>query len=540
MMISEPAHSLPRSHYTLSFWMHIFVPLLLIVFVVVFQFNQVQAGRLRQLEHSSMNAQDIGSTLASSISGSFQNIDLTLLAASDHIRDSYQYKNKNESEVIAALRELQSRVPAISFLQAADVRGNTIFNTYNGDDESVNIADRWYFQQLKNNPAAEMIISEPLLGRSSKKWVLVCARRLTLTNGAFGGIVYASIELDGIANRLAGGNLKLSGDDVIMLRDNEHNVIVRFAHGVQDLSLLGKKSTSPDLAALDAAHAQSGSYIANSSVDQVRRSYYFQRIPGRSISLVVGIAVKDALAEWELESKKSWGVIAILICVIIFSAALILRSKLHHQQAFSELQNTQIALELSNQELARLSTTDSLTGLANRRKFEEVSAHEWLRAQRKQEPLTVAMVDVDFFKIYNDLYGHQSGDLCLQMVAKTLAAGLRDGSDFVARYGGEEFIILLPGQHAEGAYDVLDRLRRDIAESKLSHVGSQFISVITFSVGFAVAIPQAGKTVTELIEQADQNLYIAKRNGKNQVVGTSECGQMISSKSTMLDQTYGA
>ena len=149
------------------------------------------------------------------------------------------------------------------------------------------------------------------------------------------------------------------------------------------------------------------------------------------------------------------------------------------------------------------------------------------------------MVDVDFFKIYNDLYGHQAGDQCLKLVAKTLSAGLRDGSDFVARYGGEEFIILLPGQHAEGAYDVLDRLRRDIAEMKLAHSGSKFLSVITFSVGFAVMVPQPGKTLIELIEQADQNLYMAKRKGKNQVYGIGEDGQVLSSYVDPLDQTYG-
>ena len=174
-----------------------------------------------------------------------------------------------------------------------------------------------------------------------------------------------------------------------------------------------------------------------------------------------------------------------------------------------------------------MSTTDSLTGLANRRKFEEVIAHEWSRAQRKKEPLAVAMVDIDFFKIYNDLYGHQAGDLCLKIVAKTLAAGLRDGSDFVARYGGEEFIVLLPGQGAEGTYEVLERLRHDVANKKLKHSGSKNFSILTFSAGFAVTIPDQGKTIRDLIAQADQYLYQAKRSGRNQVVGCDENGQII-------------
>jgi len=523
----------------LSLALHIVVPLLLIGLVIAFQINQLEEGRALHIERSRMNAQDIGSTLASSIGGSFQNIDLTLLAASDHVRDWYVLKNKKPAEVLASLQELQSRVPSLALLRSTDANGNLVFAVEGDQVEKINVADRSYFQQLKKNPNAGMVISEPVMGRITKKWVLICARRFNLSNGEFGGIVYASVLLDGVADRLAGGKIRLNGDDVILLRDDQQNVVVRFVNGKQDLSIMGQKISSPNLDEFDRSRSELGFYVARSVIDQVQRSYYYQRIAGRPLNLVVGISIKKALIEWQEESRKAWSMAGALISVIIFSAYLIYRSKLRQLHAIEELQNTQIALEKSNLELARLSTTDSLTGLANRRKFDEVSAHEWLRAQRKQEPLTVAMVDVDFFKIYNDLYGHQAGDQCLKLVAKTLSAGLRDGSDFVARYGGEEFIILLPGQHGEGAYDVLDRLRRDIAEMKLAHSGSKFLSVITFSVGFAVMVPQPGKTLIELIEQADQNLYMAKRKGKNQVYGIGEDGQVLSSYVDPLDQTYG-
>ncbi len=508
------------AHAKSAIWLHLVVPLALIALVLAFQFRQVEEGRVQQLERSRLNAQDLGSTLASGISGSFQNIDLTLQAATDHIREWNRYKHQPEAEMVQTLHDLQARVPLLVLLRATNAAGDTILTSAEDKFTSVNVADRHYFQELKHNADAGMVISEPLMGRITKKWVLICARRYALSNGEFGGIVYASIELSGISDRLAGGRIILSGDDVVLLRDNDQNVIVRFANGTQDLERFGQKITSPNLDALDKSNAESGVYVATSALDQVQRSYYYQRIYNRPLSLVVGVSVRDGLSQWQSESDKAWRVVIILILVIALSAWLIFRVRLRQLQAITELQNTQSALEQSNQELARLSTTDSLTGLANRRKFEEVSAHEWQRALRKQEPLTVAMVDVDFFKIYNDLYGHQAGDQCLKMVAKTLAAGLRDGSDFVARYGGEEFIILLPGQDAEGAYDVLDRLRRDIAAMKLTHSGSKFLSVITFSVGFAVIIPQQGKTLVELIGQADQNLYVAKRNGKNQVVGT--------------------
>jgi diguanylate cyclase (GGDEF)-like protein len=328
--------------------------------------------------------------------------------------------------------------------------------------------------------------------------------------------------LEGYLNRLSGGQLKLSGDDVFLLRDDNSHAIIRYAKGKQDLDVMGSDVNSENLTRLGQAHLESGTYISNSAVDNVERIYYYQRIAGRPMNLVVGISLKDALNEWRIESKKTWMETVILALVILSIGYVVYRTRLRQLQAFSEIQSIQSQLEKTNLELGRLSTTDGLTGVANRRKFDEVGPHEWLRAMRKRESLAVAMVDVDFFKIYNDLYGHQAGDQCLTAIAAVLADGLRDGSDFIARYGGEEFVILLPGQTAQGAFEVLDRLRRDVEAMALPHSGNTNGPVVTISAGFAAIIPVPGITLENLIGQADQSLYVAKRKGKNQVVGASD------------------
>ena len=240
------------------------------------------------------------------------------------------------------------------------------------------------------------------------------------------------------------------------------------------------------------------------------------------MNLVVGISVQDALAEWQSEASKTWLITGTFLALIILAGFLIYSSRQRQLQAFAKMQYMQTQLEQTNLELARLSTTDGLTGLANRRRFDEVGPHEWMRAMRNREPLAVAMLDVDFFKIYNDRYGHQAGDQCLARIARALSRGLRDGSDFIARYGGEEFVILLPGQNANDAYEVLERLRADILALAIPHEGSAAAPVVTFSVGFATVVPEPGITLENLLEQADQSLYAAKRRGKNQVVGASE------------------
>ena len=507
-----------RSDKTVNILLHIAVPVTLCLLLVAFQFNMLEDDRQRHLLRAQGDAHDLGSTVASSIAGSFENIDLTLQAAVDHV-ELWNGSNLASNIPSPTLLKLQNRVPSVIELASSDANGNIVFYSKGDKAENLSVADRDYFRRLKNDPSAAMTISEPLMGHVSKRWVLICARRYNRPNGEFGGIVLASVELEGYLNRLSGGQIKLSGDDAFLLRDDASHAIIRYAKGRQDIGVTGNTVNSENLNRLGKAHAETGLYVSNSAVDNVERIYYYQRISGRAMNLVVGISVKDALNEWQAESKKTWLETGALVMVILIAGFLVYRSRQRQLLAFTEIQHIQIQLEQTNLELGRLSTTDGLTGLANRRKFDEVGPHEWSRAMRKCEPLAVAMVDVDFFKIYNDRYGHQAGDQCLTAIARVLATGLRDGSDFIARYGGEEFVILLPGQNVQGAFEVLDRLRADVEAMAIPHMGSAASSVITITAGFATVIPVAGISLDNLIEQADQSLYAAKSKGKNQVIG---------------------
>ncbi|MES2152374.1 MAG: diguanylate cyclase [Pseudomonadota bacterium] len=175
------------------------------------------------------------------------------------------------------------------------------------------------------------------------------------------------------------------------------------------------------------------------------------------------------------------------------------------------------ALRLANRSLTELSIGDSLTGIANRRRFDQVAASEWQRAQRQHEWLALALVDIDHFKDYNDQFGHLAGDVCLRSVALALQDGLRRGGDFVARYGGEEFVVILYGQDLEQAALVLEQLRHKVEALALRHADSAAGAVITFSAGLAAMVAHQDASLAELLELADQNLYQAKRQGRNQV-----------------------
>ncbi len=157
--------------------------------------------------------------------------------------------------------------------------------------------------------------------------------------------------------------------------------------------------------------------------------------------------------------------------------------------------------------------TDTLTGLPNRARFQEVIAREWMNARRSQSPLSIAMLDVDFFKRYNDSYGHLSGDDCLAAVGRVLGEAVHRPADLVARYGGEEFILVLPDTQTAGAIKVADCIHRALEKAHLEHRGSPH-GTVTVSIGISTIIPEAGSVSADLIAAADRALYGAKKAGR--------------------------
>lgn len=175
------------------------------------------------------------------------------------------------------------------------------------------------------------------------------------------------------------------------------------------------------------------------------------------------------------------------------------------------------ALEAVNHKLTEMSTTDQLTGIANRRRFDEMFANEWRRSLRSREPLALIMVDVDWFKRYNDRYGHQAGDVCLRRVAEVLRDQVLRAGDAVARYGGEEFAIVLPGARVEHALQIAQSLCQAMRAEQLPHSESPF-GYVTISVGVAAMIPESGQSPEKLLKAADQALYRSKEQGRDQAV----------------------
>ncbi|WP_345812412.1 diguanylate cyclase [Paraburkholderia sp. PREW-6R] len=189
---------------------------------------------------------------------------------------------------------------------------------------------------------------------------------------------------------------------------------------------------------------------------------------------------------------------------------------LQRDEAYQALRQSQQQLLATNLELQRLTHSDGLTGLSNRRYLDQYLAAEWRRGTREQSSLGFLMIDVDNFKAYNDTYGHVAGDEVLKRVAQTIEACLGRSHDLAARFGGEEFAVVLPGTSAGGLRLLGEKIRIAIEALAIAHSGSAS-GAVTISVGAAAVVPMPGTAVTTLIEAADAGLYRAKHDGKNQV-----------------------
>lgn len=193
-------------------------------------------------------------------------------------------------------------------------------------------------------------------------------------------------------------------------------------------------------------------------------------------------------------------------------------SRLERDEAFRALRESEQRLAEANMLLQRLAELDGMTGIANRRRFDEILAAEWQRAHRTQRPLSLILCDVDAFKLYNDTHGHLAGDECLRTVATVLSKNMRRPADLAARYGGEEFALILPETDADGAIAVAEACRAEVEALAMRNQDTPPARIITLSVGIASIAPATGSHPADLISLADRGLYHAKATGKNKVV----------------------
>jgi diguanylate cyclase (GGDEF)-like protein len=322
------------------------------------------------------------------------------------------------------------------------------------------------------------------------------SRRINKPNGSFGGVVSGTIRIDyfqALFNRVSLGK----SDSLVLMKDNG----TLMAHNAAVSAPIGSDwKVAPVFKHL--AGQMHGTFISDQSMDGISRLYAFQRVPSLPLFVVVGLATQQIFEAW-------WTKMLVLgaIFTIMASSVVLLVWLLE-----SELRRRAVA-EAAAEQLAR---TDSLTGLANRRWFDEDTSRKWARTARDGLPMSLLMIDVDYFKAFNDTYGHQAGDEVLEAIGGAIRDAVRRPDDLAARYGGEEFVVLLPDTDEAGASQVAAAIGAAIRRLRINH-GASAYRVVTVSIGAATAMPNTGMTKSGLIRCADAALYRAKEDGRNRV-----------------------
>lgn len=244
-----------------------------------------------------------------------------------------------------------------------------------------------------------------------------------------------------------------------------------------------------------------GSFTSISSIDHQRRLYTYSRVGNLPLTVMVALSSEEVFATWRRTAILISGATGVLCAGLLWLTWLLARELRLRQRA--------------ERELAQLAATDALTGVANRRMLDQSLRHEWFRAQRSGQPMSVMMIDADHFKAFNDRHGHPAGDQALKTLARVIIENVRRPADLVARYGGEEFSVILAETDSHGAQQIAEHIRQ--AVEQLPPVdGAE--RPMTVSIGIATWTAASEMTLEQLLFAADKALYQAKEGGRNRVV----------------------
>ena len=378
--------------------------------------------------------------------------------------------------------------------------------------------DREFFRYHMTHTDLGIRIGKPIRSRSSGVLTIPISRRIDRPDGSFGGVAMVSLKLAFFGNFYDSFDVGPTGTIILALDDGTLLYRRPFKEAI-----VGTSIVNGPVFQLYKKAGPVGTAMLTSKLDGIERLYSYRHLDGFPLLVATAQSKDEILAGW-------WTAVIKMSCVVLFAICMLgwggrrMIGQLRVREALeAELRAARNALELRNRSLRDLADSDALTGLANRRRFDETLASEHERARRSGTAFSLIMVDVDYFKKFNDRYGHVAGDACLRRVAAAIATGPGRPTDLAARYGGEEFAIILPDTDAAGARAVAEKIRLAVLALNIDHLDSP-CGPVTVSLGVHSCHPAAKPDAAPLacIEAADQLLYQAKMKGRNCVATCCE------------------
>ncbi|RAR59201.1 diguanylate cyclase (GGDEF)-like protein [Paraburkholderia unamae] len=451
--------------------------------------------RRQAIESTQQQSAALVALMSNDLEANFGIYDLLLVDAVESIRDP------RTVDLPPDIRRklLFSRVATGAYLDDAfyaDATGHIVESRDGETYPGLNVADRDYFMAQRDRSVG-MYVSDPIRSRARDgHYSIALSRRVSNYDGSFDGVVLLTLRLAYFQQLFDRVEVDPQGTMFIMLSDGTMLARRPYSEYEVGAQVGARRDIQPML------KTGSGSFIGVDPEDGIVRIHTFKRVPHTSLIAVVAPSLDGALAAWR---HRLWiyapmaVVFGLLIAASSWMLALSMRGRLETQKEFE-----------------RLSVTDGLTGLFNRRALDQRMESEWQRARRQGEPLSVLFVDIDRFKLFNDFYGHSEGDKVLAAVASAIRAASRRATDMVARYGGEEFAVVLPATNFDGAVIIAEAVRREVASLGIVHEHSEY-GAVTVSIGSATCVPRESEGAQALLRAADAELYAAKEGGRNKV-----------------------
>ncbi len=466
------------------------------------------ASHQGQLEESTASTSNMARALAAQAQTSFKVADAILAETVERV--------EHDGVAGAAGDRLHERFLHIAG-QSAEVQGLFVYGadgswqvTALPDGVKYNNADRDYFQYHRANSGRATRIGKPVRSRSTGVMVIPVSRRIDRPDGSFGGVALVTLNLAYFGRFYDSFDIGSAGTILLALDDG--TLICRRPY--KD-SLVGTDIRKGPIFTMMKSAGPVGSAMLKSKIDGVVRLYSYRHLDGYPLVVASAQAREEILDNWWRTAIKTSSVVAFAIAVLGWGGARMVHQVRIREKLEGELRRAGDSLAQHNQALKTLAESDGLTGLANRRLFEEALAGELARARRNGSRFALILTDVDFFKKYNDRYGHVAGDDCLRQVAAAIAGGARRPGDLAARYGGEEFAVILPDTDLDGAATVAEAIRAAVKKQGIAHADSRD-GWVSISLG-VVAGAAGGEPDSAWIEAADRLLYEAKAAGRDRV-----------------------
>jgi len=474
------------------------------------------ASRQGELEETAVSTANMARALASHAERSLNTADAVLAELVERVREDGPGRLDGE-RMHARMGQITRSSAEIQELFVYDADGRRLATSLPTLLPGTNI-DREYFRYHMTHTDLGTRVGKPIHSRSSGLLTIPVTRRINRPDGSFGGVAMASLRLDFFGKFYDSFDVGQTGTIILAIDDG---------------TLLYRRPFKPDMVGTSISNGPVmqlykksgpvGTAMLTARIDGIERLYSYRHLDGFPLLVATAQSKDEILKDW-------WIAVAKMSCVVVFAVGMLawgmrrmIRQLRVREALESELRAARATLELRNVSLRELADSDALTGLANRRRFEETLAAEHERARRSGLPFSLVMLDVDFFKKFNDRYGHVAGDDCLRRVAGAIATGPRRPTDLAARYGGEEFAVILPDTDADGARAVAEKIRQAVQSLAIPHADSP-CGDVTVSLGVHTCCPADEMDAAPLscIEGADALLYQAKTRGRNCLASCAE------------------